>query len=64
MGEVYQGKTNGPRPIINKHMENTPKNVPEQTESSPNDAAGLLFSGKVKIFDVESGEILVEQRSE
>ena len=45
-------------------MENTPKNVPEQTESSPNDAAGLLFSGKVKIFDVESGEILVEQRSE
>lgn len=34
------------------------------SEPAPNDAAGLLFSGKVKIIDAETGEVLVEQRSE
>ena len=44
---------------MNNHNETA-----ERTDPQPNDAAGLLFSGKVKIFDAETGEVLVEQRSE
>ena len=44
---------------------NTPVTNQEHTPSNEvNDSAGLVFSGKVKIFDVETGEVLVEQRSE
>lgn len=28
------------------------------------DPAGLVFAGKIKIFDPETGEVLAEQRSE
>lgn len=36
----------------------------DPTSGAVDDPAGLLFSGKVKIFDPESGEVFVEQRSE
>lgn len=46
------------------NMETEPKNQNSETDRDVNDAAGLMFSGKIKIFDVDTGEILVEQRSE
>lgn len=45
-------------------MEIEPKNQDSAADQDVNDAAGLMFSGKIKIFDVDTGEILVEQRSE
>jgi hypothetical protein len=47
---------------INKDMqEQPPKPV---VEDSFKDPAGLLFSGKIKIIDLDTSEVLVEQRSE
>jgi hypothetical protein len=44
---------------------NNDTNLPaSEDKQAPNDAAGLLFSGKLKIIDAETGEVLVEQRSE
>lgn len=45
-------------------MNNEQETTEKTADPQPNDAAGLLFSGKVKIFDVETGEVLIEQRSE
>ncbi len=45
-------------------MNTDTKSAENTKDAAPNDAAGLLFSGKVKIIDAETGEVLVEQRSE
>lgn len=45
-------------------MNNDVKTEHKEAETAPNDAAGLLFSGKLKISDATTGEVLVEQRSE
>lgn len=46
---------------MEEQKENLEKN---QQEEGYKDPAGLMFAGKIKIFDPETGEILVEQRSE
>ena len=45
-------------------QEQPPKLQPKTKEDSFKEPTGLLFSGKIKIFDVETGKVLVEQRSE
>ena len=48
---------------INNHMQEQKETLP-QDDGTYKDPAGLMFSGKIKITDVETGEVLVEQRSE
>jgi len=51
-------------PIDNRHkysMEQPINVTPQDTFKEP---AGLLISGKLKIVDLDTGEVLVEQRSE
>ena len=52
---------------INNDMETptpqTPK-LEEQRTGVMTDPTGLMFSGKIKIYDPETGEVFVEQRSE
>jgi len=50
---------------INRIMDQPEKQEIQRTKSEGyKEPAGLLFSGKIKIFDVETGKVLVEQRSE
>jgi hypothetical protein len=47
-------------------METASQQAPDerQVQDTMKDPAGLLFSGKIKIFDPVTGEVFVEQRSE
>jgi len=42
----------------------TAESLVDSRSSTMTDPAGLLFSGKVKIFDPNTNEVFVEQRSE
>jgi hypothetical protein len=42
----------------------TAETLVDSRNSTMTDPAGLLFSGKVKIFDPNTNEVFVEQRSE
>jgi len=54
--------------LDNRHKYSMAAQQPTSEQVQPEDTfkepAGLLFSGKVKITDLDTGEILVEQRSE
>lgn len=44
--------------------ENKEKNATlEATDKKPDDMSGILVEAKVKIFDPESGEVIVEGRA-
>jgi hypothetical protein len=43
-------------------MSNTPKNTPPP-EKEPNETGGFHFEGHIKIFDPQSGEVLIDKRN-
>ena len=51
------------KPQINNDMDKNMENLPELTETVPNEQSGIHVEGHIKIYDPESGDVFVNKRN-